>query len=72
MVIIARRGESGLRSDGSIDYDFYRACAQDLRRKFLAQASSSAAGHVVRGLTIIAEWIVARGDEPGLEIRHGL
>jgi hypothetical protein len=47
------------RRDGSIDYDFYRACARRLRQECVTDSMRALARHAVRGLITFAGWIVA-------------
>ncbi len=49
-------------SDGSIDYDLYRALARRLRRDFVAQTTSSLMGRAIRVWMLLAAWIVAPMD----------
>ncbi len=49
-------------SDGSIDYDVYRALARRLRRDVVAQTTSSVMRQAVRVWMLLAAWIVAPMD----------
>jgi hypothetical protein len=60
-----------LLRDGSIDYDFYKLCARHLRRACVAEAGAASARLARRGLTALAERIVAFGDGRALEFKQG-
>jgi hypothetical protein len=63
--------EPRLLNDGSIDYEFYKARTRRLRHEFVAEVRFSLARQAIRGLTLLAERIVALGDNRTLEIRPG-
>ncbi len=63
--------EPRLLRDGSIDYDFYKLRARHLRRACVAEAGTAPARLARRGLTALAEWIVAFGDGRALDFKQG-
>lgn len=55
-------GGPRLPSDGSIDYDFYKARAQRLRHEFIVDVKLSLARQALRGLLLLAQRIAALSD----------
>lgn len=68
LAAIAGGSKSRLLSNGVLDYDFYRARAEYLRREHMAQAGSRAR-QAVRALVVrLAKRIAAPTDKPTPDI----